>query len=198
MTDSGSDRYEPLPGLLGLPAFVLRKVSRRTRIGLLVGLVAGVVVTVTAVVPAVRHSKRVAAREERTAHRALALRERRHLIEDQRPRWAQATSRTAAVGELQRAITRDARERFGRRALPGPPVRATRCQPASADEPTGRRAGVRRFSCLALTSPSIGFEFVAVVDDGRHRLVWCKTNPQGATDAKPLAVVPLTRACFGR
>jgi hypothetical protein len=197
MTDWGSDRYEPLPGLLGLPAFVLRKVSRRTRIGLAVGLVVGVVVAATIVAPAVRHSKRVAAREERTAHRALVLRARRELTEDQRPRQAQATNRAAPVGELQRAITRDARERFRRGVLPGPPVQATRCQPASADEPTGRRDGVRRFTCLALTSPSIGFEFVAVVDDRRHQLVWCKTNPQGATDAKPLATVPLTPACFG-
>jgi hypothetical protein len=198
MTDGGNGRYEPLPGLLGLPAFVLRKVSRRTRVALLLGLVAGIVVTVTVAVPAVRHSKQVAAREERTAHRALALREQGRLIEDQRPRRAQVTSRTAAVGDLQRAITRDARERFRRRVLPGPPVRATRCQATSAHEPTARRAGVRRFTCLALTSPSIGFEFVGVVYDRRHRLVWCKTNPQGATDAKPLAVVPLTPSCFGR
>jgi hypothetical protein len=192
------DRYDPLPGLLGLPAFLLRKISRRARLVLLVGLVAGVAITVTLVVPAVRHSKREASREERTANRTLVLQARRRVIEDQRPRLARATSRGAAVGELQQAITRDARERFGRHALPGPPVRATRCQPASADEPTGRGAGVRRFTCLALTSPSIGFEFVAVVDDRRHRLVWCKTNPQGATDTKPLAVVPLAPKCFGR
>jgi hypothetical protein len=198
MTDSGTDRYEPLPGLLQLPGFLLRKVSRRTRVALLVGLVACVAVTVTVVVPAVRHSKRVAERQEQTAHRAAVLQARRRVTEDQRPRRARATSRAGAVGELQHAITRDARERFRRGVLPGPPVRATRCRPASEATPSGGRAGRRLFTCLALTSPSIGFEFVAVVDDRRHRLVWCKTNPPGATDAEPLATVPLAPVCLGR
>jgi hypothetical protein len=198
MTDWGRDRYEPLPGLLQLPGFLLRKVSRRTRVALFVGLLASVAVAVTVVVPAVQHSKRVAERQERIAHRALVLQARRRVTEDQRPRRARATSRAGAVGELQRAITRDARERFRRSVLPGPPVRTTRCRPASAAKPSGGRAARRLFTCLALTSATIGFEFVAVVDDRRHRLVWCKTNPPGATDVEPLATVPLAPVCLGR
>jgi hypothetical protein len=198
VTDPTGDRYEPLPGLLGLPAFVLRKVSRRTRIVLLIGLLSGVVVVLVLVIPAVQESKQDAVREERAAHRALVARTRRRLSEDQRPRRARTTGEASAMAQLQRAITRDARERFRRHALPGPPVRATRCQPASYGESTPRRPGVRRYTCLALTSPSVGFEFVGLMDAHRHRLVWCKTNPQAATDAKPLATVPLAAECFGR
>jgi hypothetical protein len=164
------------------------------RAGLLVAVAAAVAVAGVVIVPGVRHSKQVTAREERQAHRALVARTRRRLAEDQRPRNARATSRAAALEELQLGITRDARDRFRRHLLPGPPVRTTLCQPVQANRSS---PGVgRRFTCLAKTSPALGFEFVAVIDDRRLRLTWCKTNPEGLTDAKPLATVPLQRSCF--
>jgi hypothetical protein len=194
VTDSREDRYEPLPGLLQLPGFLLRKLSRRTRIALLVGVVACAALAVILVAPAVQDAKQAADRRERLEHRVAVRRERRRLIRDQRPHRARATSRAAATRELERAITNDARERFRRHLLPGPRVQTTRCDQSSAE----RTASRRYFTCIALTSPSLGFEFVAVVDDRRRRLTWCKTNPPGATDAAPLATVALSPACLGR
>jgi hypothetical protein len=162
---------------------------------LLAGLAVGLVVVAAVVVPSIRHSKQATAREERATHRAEVRRARRRLIDDQRPRHGVAGGHAPAVRELERAITADARARYRRHALPGPAVRRTQCRPTSAADP---RPGLRAFTCVALTSPSIGFEFVAAVDTGRRRLVWCKTNPPGATDAAPLATVPLSAQCLGK
>ena len=197
MTSYEEDRYQPLPGLLGLPAFLWRKLSRGARVAIVVGIAAAVAVTLAVVVPNINHAKRTHAAAEARAHAAAVAAERRRLTEDQRPHHAAIASRSSAVAELQGAITADARARARRGALPGPAVRRTRCQPAALDR-AGRAAlaaGGRLFDCLALTPGSGAFGFVAVVDYRDRRLTWCKTNAIALTDAPALATVPLRPSC---
>jgi hypothetical protein len=197
MSGYGEDRYEPLPGLLGLPGFLLGKLSRRVRAGLLVVGIVFLGVVVVAVVPAVRRARNAAETAEQRAHAAAVARERRRLREDQRPHFAPLGQSSLAAAQLEAQITLDSRKRAEIGSLPGPPVHSTRCRPAKRDRATeaAEHAGGRLFDCLAMTSPTLGFEFVAVVDYRRRMLTWCKTNSVGLTGSKPLATVPLDRAC---
>ena len=191
------DRYEPLPGLLGLPGFAWRRLGRRARIAIVACVAAGLAVIVAFVAPNIRQAKHTQATEQARARAAAVAAERRRLTEDQRPHHATLDSRSTAVVELQRAITRDARQRVRAGALPPPPVRRSRCHAASPDA-TARAAlaaGGRLFDCLALGPHGGAFGFVAVVDYRQRRLTWCKTNAIALTDATALATVPLDRSC---
>jgi hypothetical protein len=211
-------RYEPLPGLLGLPRFVWRRTPRAGRITLVV--LAGAVVVGTAIaIPFIAAGKHEGAAEERRADAAAKARAERRLRADQAPhrgraahtpRAPQAAREAAITTALERAITADARARFRAGRLPGPAVKSTVC---SADitqladlQPAARRAGGAVLDCLAATTVStrpgggrfaVGFEFVAAANWRRATFTWCKTNPPpgekfgGARQAE----VPLTRPC---
>jgi hypothetical protein len=211
-------RYEPLPGLLGLPRFVWRRTPRAGRIALVV--LAGAAVVGTAIaIPFIATGKREGAADERRANAAAKARAERRLRADQAPhrgraahapRAPQAAREAAVTTALERAITADARARFRAGRLPGPAVKSTVC---SADitqladlQPAARRAGGAVLDGRAATTVStrpgggrfaVGFEFVAAANWRRATFTWCKTNPPpgekfgGARQAE----VPLTRPC---
>jgi hypothetical protein len=209
--DWAGQHYEPLPGLLGLPAFAWRRLGRRGRALVLIAV--GLALAGTAIaVPLIVSGKDEGA-QERSRERAVVLaREVARLRADQAPRRGRApaaTAQAALLGRLEQAITADARERQRHGLLPPPPVRRTVCQARAPElaplESSARRAGGQVLKCLAATTVSaapggqrsaIGFEFVAAVNHRRRTFTWCKTNPPPAIGGAGLPEVPLSRACF--
>jgi hypothetical protein len=170
-----ADRYEPLPGLLGLPGHFLRKLSARGRriawlaaALLLAALVAGVIV----LSPRISESKRERAAAERRAHADAVAQERARLIREQRPRKGRLEARAAPalVTGVEDAITRDARARAATGQLRNA-ARRTDCRTL------GRDRGRLILGCTAITS-----------EQGRSEATEGLTRRQE---------VPLPRACGG-
>ena len=210
-------RYEPLPGLLGLPGFVWRRIPPAGRKALVVLGVAAAVGTVVAI-PHITAGKREGAARERRADAVAKARAERRLRADQAPhrgraagapRAPRAAREAAVVAALERAITADAHARLRARRLPGPEVKATVCRESKqlADlQPRARRAGGAVLACLAATTIStapggkpfaIGFEFLGVTNWRRATFTWCKTNPPPGEQFGGVrrAEVALSRAC---
>jgi type II secretory pathway component PulM len=183
-----ADRYDPLPGLFGLPAHLLRKLSprgRRTVAAAGALLLAGLVATAIVLGPRIAESNRERAAEQRRAELRAAVAERARRIAEQRPRRGTlaASGAAAAIAGVERAITRDARARHETGEL------RTRVQRADC-RTLGTDAGRLVLACTAITSdvaPSpgvrgvtIGYPYRAAVapDSGRYAL--CKTSGQPA------------------
>jgi hypothetical protein len=210
-------RYEPLPGLLGLPKFIWRRLSgpaKAVAIAAFLALAAGVVVAV----PKITSGKREGAAEERRTERADTARAQARLRVDQAPHRGRAVGapraplaarQAAIVAALERSITADSRTRLRAGRLPGPQVKETVCNQSKqlADlQPRARRAGGAVLACLAATSVNtapggkrfaIGFEFLAVTNWRRGTFTWCKTNPPPGEQFGGVlrAEVALSRAC---
>ena len=210
------DRYEPLPGLLSLPGFFVRKLGRRGKVAAALAAVivlAGVVAGAIVLVPEISDTKRDDAAAERR-ERAAALRaERRRLIAEQRPHRAAsplgpatgAAERRALVRRIEANITRDARGRAAAGTLPPPAAQYSVCKVF-----TGERSGatVSRLSCVAVTSEVpgqggeragvVGHPFRARVDYGTGRYAWCKVSGRaGEGSFTRLTGVRLPTACGG-
>jgi hypothetical protein len=203
---STGDRYEPLPGLLSIPAFLVRRLSPRGRkILALVAAVAlvGAVVAAVILVPKITETKRDnAERARQDSARALAA-ERARLTAEQRPHRGVApagSGRAAIVVELQSAILADARSRVSAGDLPGPPPKRVTCE-GLKHRPGGYR-------CLAVTSDlpdtgttvggTVGHPFAAVVHPKTGRFSWCKVSGRpGELSIQSRFLVKLPRECGG-
>src|SRR4051812_15151741 len=118
-------RYEPLPSLDQLPAWLWRRTSRPARIALGVSVL--VAVTLTAVlVPAIRRDQQARAAAQQRADVVRHAATVKALQFEQRPRFGRspAPARPAMLSDLEAAIAGDAR----RRGLDGP-IRRARCEP---------------------------------------------------------------------
>jgi hypothetical protein len=115
--------------------------------------------------------------------------------------------RRLLVGQLEAAITADARGRVARHELRAGAIRSTRCHALANDargdeedlrKPLGRyacEAAVEMASNAGATS-TLGVPFVGTIDFPSGRLTWCKDNPTSASDVKSaLAFVRLSREC---
>ena len=180
------DRYEPLPGLFGLPAHFLRKLSPRGRqiaLGLCVLLLVASVATAIALAPRISSSKREHAEAERRAQ-ALALeKERRRLAAEQRPRRGRLAAGIASnarlIAGVEQAVTRDAITRANAGELEHR-ARRTECRPL------GRDRSRLLLSCTAITRevPAsenssgvvLGYSYRAAVSLGSGRYALCKTS----------------------
>jgi hypothetical protein len=213
------DRYEPLPGIAGIPRWIWNKLPRAGRIALAL-LPFAVIALVLLLGPGIDESKdrRAAAERER---RAQLTAERVQRIEaEQRPRFRRGApagrdvaARSALVSALPAAIEADARRRVAAGELDGP-IRSVECEPypRSVDgrgahldpsQPTGR------YSCLAVTQevrPTetnegavIGHPYRVMVDFDTGRYAFCKVSGrpgEGSLSAEIL--VPVPEACGGR
>jgi len=167
---------------------------RKIALGALGALaVAGGVVALIA--PAIERGKHERAAAERRRDAAFEAAKRKRLAEEGRPHGgrgerpaerpspaAELRARRALVGDLERAITRDARARVRAGKLDGP-VLATACE---INPPSQRRverdlnARGSDYDCLAVTSRdpggrfSVGYTFDATVDYQRFRFRWNK------------------------
>ena len=205
------DRYEPLPGLLSIPGFLVRKLGRRGRVALALAgaaLAAGLVVAAIVLVPKITETNRNNAAAERRERAAALERLRERLIAEQRPHRGAAPpglGRSAVLRRIEASVTRDARAREAAGGLPPPPARYSVCKPF-ADQPAGAATG--RLSCVAVTSEVpgqggeragvVGHPFRVLVDYGTGRYAWCKVSGRaGEGSFTRLTGVTLPRACGG-
>jgi hypothetical protein len=197
-------RYEPLPSLDQLPAWLWRRTSRRARIALGVSSVAAIVITAV-LVPAIRRDARMRADAEQRAHavrHAVAI---EALKREQRPRFGRsgAAARPAMLSDLEAAILADARRR-GAPALRAAcePFPKTVGRPAPERDPRVTSGG---YACLAVTGEidrsaattggALGDPYRASLDFVTGRFALCKVA--GRPDPIPDPAVTTPRACAG-
>ena len=201
-----ADRHEPLPGLLGLPGHLMRKLSPPARRLVTVAgvlLLAAVVAAAIVLGPRIADSNRERAAEQRAAERRAASAERARLAAEQRPRTGTLAPATpgVAVAGLERAITRDARARAATGEL-NSPARRTDCRTL------GRESGRLLLGCTAVTSdvdPTadvpgvlIGYPYRGVLSPTTGRYGFCKTSGRpGEGSYTSGAPVELPRECGG-
>jgi hypothetical protein len=212
------DRYEPLPGVAGLPRWIWRKLPRAGRVAVALLPVAGVVLALL-LAPGIDESKDERARAESERLARLRAERIQELRAEQQPRFgrgapagANVDRRTALVESLPAAVAADARERVEAGSLDGP-IRFARCEPyprsvtgRGAEADPGQRTG--RYSCLAVTrtveaterneAALIGHPYRVMVrfDSGRYAL--CKVSGragEGSIGTQP--VVPVPAVCGG-
>jgi hypothetical protein len=169
----------------------------------LVALLAAVAVAVF-VLPAIERSQEERTAAERRRDAAFEAAKRARLAREGRPRAGRAKSppaglsqagrvraRRRLVGDLERAITRDARARVRAGTLDGPVI-ATRCEinpPSERRVERDPRARGSEYECLAITSRDpegrfeVGHSFEARVDYRRFTFRWarvCRPPGEGA------------------
>jgi hypothetical protein len=213
------DRYEPLPGISGLPKWIWAKMPRAARVALAL-LPPAVIALVLLLGPGIDESKDRRAQAERERRAELTAERVQRLRAEQRPRFGRGApagrdvaARTALVAALPAAIEADARRRVAAGALDGT-IRSVECEPypRTAD---GRGAhldpsqATGRYSCLAVTrevQPTetnegavIGHPYRALVDFETGRYAFCKVSGRPGEGSIGRAIlVPVPEACGGR
>ena len=225
---SNPDRYEPLPSLLQIPGWLLRKLppERRRWVGIALAAtgVALVAVLTLVIVDASRDRSARTASEARAHDRAFAAR-RAQWQREARPHKgsgppakglsgdAALRARRGLVSGLEGAILADARARADRGELKGD-FRDADCfrYPKGLDaSPPQDDLSLRtvRLECLAVidrlarneqtTGSLIGQPFRARVDFNSGRYAWCKVIQRpGELSFDPNPVVKLARSCGGQ
>jgi hypothetical protein len=197
-------RYEPLPSIDQLPAWLWRRIGPRSR--LVIGLALLATIAASAVlVPQLRREQRARAAAEQqarvTSHR-LAVRK---LEREQRPRFGRSShaARPEMVRDLEAAILADAR----RRGAPALRAGCERFPKTVADPPPERdpRVTSGSYACLAVTGEidrsaattggALGDPYRASVDFTTGRFAFCKVA--GRPDPIPDPEVTTPRACAG-
>ena len=212
------DRYEPLPGLAQLPAYVWRRLPRAARIGL-VGLAVGAIALAVALAPGIQRSKDERARADAAEAARLKKEHLERVRRAQRPRFARGkpagtnvAERQALVASAVDSIQADASARAAAGEFNGP-IKRVECGPYApgedavpADQVPSRRTG--RYSCLAVTSDipatagnrkgMLGHPYVARIDFASGRYAFCKVQARpGELAVEGPSAVALPRACGG-
>ncbi len=222
LQDVSTDRYEPLPDITRLPAWIWQRMGRGVRIaGALVLLT--VVAGAALLLPGIEESKDDRARSEERQRAAARAELARRLEREQRPRFARsaavapagapAAARLAAraelVNQMPAALLADARRRVRGGTLDGPVLRVE-CEPfprsvdgRGADTDLSRRTG--RYSCIAVTAEFerseqsiggvVGHQYRARADFESGRYAYCKVSGQAGPSRDQLVTTP--RACGG-
>jgi hypothetical protein len=199
-----ADRYEPLPGLFGIPGFLLRKLSppmRRVVLALIALLVAAGVVTAIILGPQIAESNRERVAEQRRAERQAAAAELARLKAEIQPRTGTIASGGAIPG-VETAITRDALARVASGELETR-VQRTDCRPVGHD--AAQRV---LLSCTAVTSDVpetessrgvlIGYPYRAAVTPETGRYALCKTSGRPGEGSYTRRIeIPVPKACGG-
>ena len=185
------DRYEPLPPLTRLPAFLWRRMSRGARLAAIV-LAVGAAVAAVLLAPGIRESKREDAARERREEAASRARRIRELRALQRPRSARtdARGREALIRAISRAVAADAHARTGERIL------RTDCRVLEGT----------RFSCTAITSfvrlggrvrGVVGYPYRARSDGARGTITWCRIAGRPGEGSLSRTHVAIPAVCGG-
>jgi hypothetical protein len=222
-----SDRYEPLPGLLELPGYFLRKLGPRGRRRAAIGgavLVVGVAVGLLLALPAIDDSKRdrataeQRAAEQRDAQRLAELKDEQRLMRGSGTPSrglegsAAVTARQSLAADLAIAVERDAAGRVEAGELDRP-VLGGECEryPRGArgeDPATDLSSPTGRYSCLAITTEvpgtrhnegsGIGYPYRALVDFPSGTFTYCKVSGRpGEGSLTRETPVTVPRACGG-
>jgi hypothetical protein len=144
-----------------------------------IAAVAGIVIAVSSAGPEGSSSEAGAEAEiNRIADTAIG--------EDEAPHFAGLTAGVAPAAALERAIERDVRQRISEHQLTGP-SQGVSCR-SYGQVSDGRRS----YRCTA-RSAGIAYPFLAVVDERRQRLAWCKVDPKPVEAAGP--EIPISASC---
>jgi hypothetical protein len=212
------DRYEPLPPITRLPAWIWRRLPRAGKVGVaLLPVVA--VALVLALGPGIERGK-----EERATAEAERLEQARaerveRLRREQQPRFASGEPAAASLAGRRRllsdatsAVRGDARARVEAGTLSGP-IRRVECEPyprtvegRGAHEDLSRRVG--RYACLAVTAGfgataeheggAIGHPYRVRIDFDSGRYAFCKVAGRaGEGSIGQVPIVPIPAACGG-
>jgi hypothetical protein len=200
-----SDRYDPLPGLTEIPAFLIRKLSPRGR--KIAAAIAAATLVLVAVALAISIPRITETKQERAAADRRTAQEReaalvKELTAEQRLRRGTGTparglegaaaiaARRELVASLAASVHGDAlaRVRSGEFAHPVQRVECERYpRGAHGEDPTTDLASpTGRFSCLAVTADapkietenasSIGYPYRALADFPAGRFTYCKVS----------------------
>lgn len=212
------DRYEPLPGLAQLPAFLWRRLPRPAKLAVVAVGIAAVIAAI-ALAPAIQRSRDDHARNEAAERARIQQRDLEKTRREQRPRFARGTpARTdlAARGRLlasaEASIQADASTRSKAGEFNGPIMRVeckgyppgTEATPADADP--SKRTGL--YSCIAVTSevPAtagnrgglLGHPYRVRIDFRTGRYAFCKVRGRpGELAVRARRSGPLPRVCGG-
>jgi hypothetical protein len=159
---SPADRYEPLPGIVDLPAWIWRRLNRPGKVAVI--LLPFVLIAIgLALGPGINESKQERARsEEQRIERERAAREAR-MREQQQPRFASGAPAPDSVPGRERlveaagaSVLADARKRAAAGEFDGP-IRDVTCEEyprtvsgRGADQDLSKPAG--NYSCIAVTA----------------------------------------------
>ncbi|MGH2743363.1 MAG: hypothetical protein ACRDN8_12965 [Thermoleophilaceae bacterium] len=216
---TASDRYEPLPGVAGLPKWIWRKLPRAGRAALAI-LPVAIVALALLLAPSIDESKDERAQAERERLAQLTAERVERIRAEQRPRFRRGAPagenlarRAALAAALPAAVKADAQRRVAAGSLDGP-IRSVQCEPyprsvdnTGAQLNASQRTG--RYSCLAVTrevratdrneAASIGHPYRVKVDFDTGRYAFCKVSGrpgEGSIGRQILAPVPAV--CGGR
>jgi hypothetical protein len=224
--DAGSDRYDPLPGIAEIPAFLYGKLSTRgRRLAAVVGAALVVVVAVALVIaiPKINESKQDRAAADRRIAREGEAALVKQLKAEQRLREGTGTpapgragaaviaARRALAADLSAAVLTDARARV-RTGEFAHPVLRVECEryPRGAhgeDPATDLKSPMGRYSCLAVTADtprtatesasSLGYPYRALVDYPKGRFTYCKFSGRPGEGMLHDSPVRVPAACGG-
>jgi hypothetical protein len=213
-----NDRYEPLPGLPQLPAYVWRRLPRGAKLAVAAAAVAAVALAVL-LAPGIQRGKEERTRAEAAESARIQLLELQRTRREQRPRIARGApagadleARAALVASASASIRADASERAAAGEFNGPIMRVE-CRPyppevdaVPADRVASKRFG--RYACLAVTSeiPAtsgnrsgvLGHPYRTRIDFRTGRYGFCKIRGRpGELAVKSQPSVPLAPVCGG-
>jgi hypothetical protein len=225
--NASSDRYDPLPGLTELPAFLIRKLSPRgRRIAAVIGalLLVGTAIGLYFGIPAITETKAERAAAQRRADAQHEAQLVAKLKAEQRLREGRGTpargldgaaaiaARHALAADLAAAVQRDADARVQSGEFTRPILRVE-CErfPRGArgeDPATDLANPIGRYTCLAVTadapktagsnSSSIGYPYRALVDFPSGKYTFCKFSGRPGEGSLTREVrVRVPRACGG-
>jgi hypothetical protein len=203
-------RYDPLPDLSQMPAWIWRRLPRAGKAAAAAAPVAGVAV-VLAVAPSIDRAKDERAHTEAQRVAQVRAERVRQVRAEQRPRFAHGTPAGADLAARRRLLTAagaavlaDARGRVA------DPIRRVTCEPfprgvgAHADP----SAGDGRYACLAVAhdvpatarTPAAvtGYPYRMLIDFKSGRYGFCKVvgrEGEGMIGIQPF--VPLSPSCGG-
>jgi hypothetical protein len=217
-SQSAPDRYEPLPGVVGLPRWIWRKLPPAARVALALLPVVGIGLALL-LGPGIDQAKDERAQAERERLAQIRAERIEHLKAEQRPRTGRGAPagenlarRAALVAALPGVVATDARKRVAAGALDGP-IRSVKCEPyprsvAGGGAHQDPSLATGRYSCLAVTqtvaaserneAAAIGHPYRAMIDFDTGRYAFCKVSGRpGEGSIGQQAFVPVPAACGG-
>jgi hypothetical protein len=212
---AADDRHEPLPPLDRLPRYLWARMTRGVRV-LVVAAGVAVLVVIAILAPKIADTRRENAARDRREAAANRARDRREVLETQRPRSARSDSvdpgtgsraarlraRAGLVTDLRQALSTDSNARPGATR-----ARRTACRgnnERGSGPPPERDLAVAtgRYACTAITSivlgsngarGQVGYPYRAKVTFATGSMVWCRISGrpgEGSNVARPLAAIP--------